>query len=251
MNPYLERADLWQDFHTRFLADMADALATQVRQNYLVHIEDYVFIRELPRELWRPIGRPDIALARRPDAPGGVATATIETGEEVELMVSIDEVTQRYLEIRDRRSREVVTVIELLSPSNKAAGLDREQYLNKRIRILAGAANLVEIDLLRGAPRLPLGEPAPSCDYCVLVSRARRRPKATLFRIGLRDRLPTVAIPLKSEDADAQLDLQAILNRVYDSATYEAEIYATPPEPPLIADDAAWAAQFVPASQNP
>src|SRR5205085_559354 len=82
MNPYLERPDLWQDFHTRFLAEAAEALAAQVRQNYLVHIEDHVFIRELPRELWRPLGRPDISLARRPDAQGGTALATIETGEE-------------------------------------------------------------------------------------------------------------------------------------------------------------------------
>jgi hypothetical protein len=245
MNPYLERADLWQDFHTRFLADSAEALSPQVRASYLVHIEDHVFSRELPRELWRPIGRPDIAQARRPDAPGRVAAATIEAGEEVELMVTIDEVTQRYLEIRDRRSREVVTIIELLSPSNKALVPDRE-----RIRILAGAANLVEIDLLRGGPRLPLGEPPPICDYCALVSQARRRPKASLSRVRLRDRLPTVPIPLKPEDGDAQLDLQAILNRVYDAGTYEAEIYATPPEPPLNADDAAWAAQFVTASQN-
>src|SRR5262245_51254599 len=108
MNPYLERADLWQDFHTRFLAGIAEALGPQVRSNYLVHIEDHVFIHELPRELWRPLGRPDVALARRPDAGGGVAAPVIEAGDEVELMIPIDEVTQRYLEIRDRRNREVV-----------------------------------------------------------------------------------------------------------------------------------------------
>ena len=34
---------------------------------------------------------------------------------------------ESFLEIRDRRSREVITVIELLSPTNKRSGPDREQ----------------------------------------------------------------------------------------------------------------------------
>jgi hypothetical protein len=32
-----------------------------------------------------------------------------------------------YVEIRDRRDRELVTVVELLSPANKNPGPDREQ----------------------------------------------------------------------------------------------------------------------------
>jgi hypothetical protein len=248
MNPYLERADEWQNFHTRFLTGMAEALTPQVRRNYLVHVEDHVFVHEMPRDRWRSIGRPDVTLAHRPDAGAGLAAPALETGDEVELFITHDEVPQHYLEIRDRRSRDVVTVIELLSPSNKATGADREQYLKKRDRTLLSGAHLVEIDLLRGGPRLPIEEgPPPACDYYVLVSRAHRRPKAWLRRVGLRERLPTIPIPLRPEDGDAQIDLQAVLDRVYDAGTFEAEIYDAPPEPPLSPDAAAWAAQFVPA----
>lgn len=247
MNPYLERTDLWQDVHTSFLAYARESLANQIRERYVVHIEDHVFIRELPKELWRPLGRPDIAIARRPDSDGGVATAPVDVGEEFEMKVTIDEVTQRYLEIRDRRSREVVTVIELLSPSNKAPGLDHEQYANKRLCFLVGAANFVEIDLLRGGVRPYLGDQPIDCDYYALVSRVKRRPMATILRVKLRDRLPVVPIPLKPGDTEAKLDLQSLLHQVYDSGTYEAEIYESPPEPPLSPEDAAWAAQFVPA----
>ena len=56
---------------------------------------------------------------------------------------------QRYLEIRDRRDRELVAVVELLSPVNKKSGPYRAQYLTKRSEILASPAHLVEIDLLR------------------------------------------------------------------------------------------------------
>jgi hypothetical protein len=37
-----------------------------------------------------------------------------------------------------------------------------------------------------------------------------------------------------------------ILDRVYDAAGYEDYLYTGLPQPPLRADDATWAAQFVP-----
>ena len=67
-----------------------------------------------------------------------------------------------YVEIRDRRDRELVTVIELLSPANKYMGLDRGQYLAKRVELLNGPVHLVEIDLLRGGPPLPAAD-RPDC----------------------------------------------------------------------------------------
>jgi Protein of unknown function (DUF4058) len=60
-----------------------------------------------------------------------------------------------FLEIRDRENRELITVIELLSPSNKRPGPDREQYLAKRREYLHSSAHLVEIDLLRGWKPMP------------------------------------------------------------------------------------------------
>src|SRR6202011_1559181 len=100
-----------------------------------------------------------------------------------------------FLEVRDRQGRELVAVIELLSPSNKRPGEDREQYLAKRRELLRSPAHLVEIDLLRGGPPMPL-EDRPVCDYSVLVSRAERRPVAAFWPLRLRDRLPVIPIPL-------------------------------------------------------
>src|SRR5580692_10620329 len=54
-----------------------------------------------------------------------------------------------HLQIIDRESREVVTVIELLSPTNKRPGEHRAQYLAKRSAVRHSNAHLVEIDLLR------------------------------------------------------------------------------------------------------
>src|SRR5260370_23338771 len=106
-----------------------------------------------------------------------------------------------FIQIRDRQTRDVVTVVELLSPSNKRPGPDREQYLAKRRRLFASWVNLVEIDLLRAGPRLPLEELRP-CDYYALVSRYGDRPKAGLWPVQLREPLPVIPIPLRDPYPD-------------------------------------------------
>ncbi|HUY33752.1 MAG TPA: DUF4058 family protein [Pirellulales bacterium] len=63
---------------------------------------------------------------------------------------------------------------------------------------------------------------------------------------GLRERLPVVGVPLAAPDPHVELDLQAILDRVYDEAGYGRYIYDESPEPALSQDDATWAATHVP-----
>jgi hypothetical protein len=132
----------------------------------------------------------------------------------------------------------------LLSPSNKTS--DREQYLAKRRQFLASQVHLVELDLVRGGPRLPL-QNLPKCDYYAIVSRAEERPRVGLWPLRLRDRLPVIPIPLRSHEPEARLDLQEVLHLVYDAAAYEDYIYKGEPEPRLRPADAKWARQFVPA----
>jgi hypothetical protein len=150
-----------------------------------------------------------------------------------------------FLEIRDRGNRQLVTVLELLSPSNKRPGPDRAQYLAKRQQLLASSVHLVELDLLRGGPRLPI-EYLPSCDYCVMVSRYEDRPQVGLWPLGLRDTLPTIPVPLLAQER-ATLDLQSALHQVYDAAGYEDYLYAHTPTPPLQGADAEWAKELLAA----
>ena len=107
-----------------------------------------------------------------------------------------------------------------------------------------GEVEPVELDLLRGGPRLPVDGLA-TCDYCVLVSRSEERPKVGLWPIGLRDRLPVIPIPLRVPDPDVRLDLQVALHRVYDAAKYAKRIYRGTPQPPLSPEDQAWAREIL------
>ena len=244
MNPYLEQTAQWQDFHTEFLTTIRRALTPQVGANYIVQLEEHVYIHDMAAETRIPVGRGDVTVARsRLIDHGGPATGVLDAPAEVELPEQ-DEERIRFLEIRDRRGRELIAVIELLSPSNKRSGEDRELYLAKRREILRSPAHLVEIDLLRGWPPMPVRS-RPACDYSVMVSRAERRPKAGFWAIKLRERLPVIPVPLRVEDGDVRIDLQAALNSAYDAAAYERYIYEGTPEPVLPAEDATWAAQLL------
>lgn len=251
MNPYLEQEDVWHDFHERFCPACADWLMPQIRPKYVARIDESVYLHELPAGERRPIGRPDVTIAhaRRNELATGVAV--VEAPAVGWLPVAVDEERLSYLEIRDRATRRVVTAIELLSPSNKATGPNREQYLLKRRRLLLSDAHLVEIDLLRGGLRPPI-EALPPCDYVVMVSRAEARPQVELWPLRLTDPLPMLPIPLLAGDADARLDLKALLDRIHDAAGYEDDIYQGVPVPPLSAEQNVWAQPFIPRrSDNP
>lgn len=210
MNPYLEQPDDWLDFHKTFLIKLREQVVQQLRPRYIARVE-----RRFQSEV-----------------PGDESS-----GDDRHRWIC--------LEVRDRLGGEVVTTIELLSPSNKATGPDRDVYWAKVRRVLRSSANFVEIDLLRGGPRMSWGD-LPKCDYYALVSRPETRPQADIWPIGLRDRLPEIPIPVRPGEPGARVDLQALLHRVYDGAGFEDSIYTTEPEPRLAPADAAWAAQFRP-----
>jgi hypothetical protein len=248
MNPYLEQDDVWHDFHEDFLPRLREQLADQLGAHYIVKIDEHVYIHEPPAEERTFLGRSDVFVGwRRPSPEQGAATATIPTTAPAQVVLpTVDVERLSFLEIRDRRDRRVVTVIEVLSPTNKYSGTDREQYLGKRGHYLSSSVHLVEIDLLRGGPRMPFVGAIPECDYYAMVSRMETRPRADFWPIRLRDPLPIIPIPVREPDPDVQLDLAAALHRVYDAARYANYIYQGTPQPGLRAEDAAWAQQFLP-----
>ncbi len=131
----------------------------------------------------------------------------------------------------------------MLSPTNKRGpeSEGRRQYLARRGHVLHSTAHLVELDLLRGGHRVPMLRPLPPADYYAIVGRADRRPQCEVWPIGLRDRLPTIAVPLRG-DEQVELDLQGVLDVAYDRAGWaEAVSRAADPTPPLGDEDLAWA----------
>lgn len=253
MNPYFESYD-FQEFHAGYLFAIQAAINRLLPPGYRAKYESEVVIREPSadeRRAWAK--RADVAVeadgSRGPGAPaatGGpaitqtnVVTATLPPPEEEE--------TKRWLTVVSRDEGRVVTHLELLSPSNK--GKDRVVYVQKRGLLLRSEANFIELDLLRAGPRLPV-EGVPDRPFYAMVSRPDERPRATVWSFGLRDRMPTIPVPLAEGDADVPLDLQAALDDAYDRVLYDRDprLYAGAPDPPLSAEDAAWAADLLAAA---
>ncbi len=238
MNPYLEQDYDWNDFHTEFNVKLRDILTAQVSPKYFVKVEMRLLVHEFSARERRFFGIGDVGVSSRRD---GDAHGAAVLDAPLHLQLPAVEITkQRFLEIRDARSRRLVTVIELLSPSNKMAGADRDAYLAKRAELLRSQSHFVEIDLLRGGKK-PGPPKLPKCDYYALVSRYQDRPTVAVWPFGLRDPLPAISIPLSAPDPDVSVNLKNVLDRTYDDARFGDHIYEERPDPPLSAKDAKWA----------
>lgn len=247
MDPYLEEPSLWLDVHARLVGISGEFLGRSLRPNYLVRIEQRVYISD-ENDPGRLVMIPDLRIAIPPARegpaflPGG--DAVVDVAEPIEAITLIEEeIRDSYIEIVDRVDRSVVTVIEILSPTNKMSGSKgRESYEWKREAILRSPTHLVGIDLLRRGLPIPVYGGIPEHEYLVHVSRASRRPGATLWPIRISQRLPAIRIPLKTDDENIALDLQEVLTAAYDRAGYDLEIdYLREPVPALEGEWKAWA----------
>jgi hypothetical protein len=250
MNPYLEQSHVWRGFHTSFLVQFVAALTPRIGNRYFVELEESLYIDPTGDEP-RLFAVADTAVADSEDVESNAATTTATAIVAAPVTVTVPGVTKkkmRRLVIRDSQSQVAITVIEVLSPSNKMPGSDRDKYLEKRGEILTSATHFVELDLLRGGKRMPIRTLPDDCDYYALVSRAWQRPNMGLWPVKLRDPLPAIPIPLRRGEPEPLIELKPILDRTYDEAGYVRRIYRTPPESPLSPADAEWAKAFVPTT---
>ena len=255
MDPYLEQPTFWSSFHSRLIVALADALAPQLRPRYYVEVETRTYT-DTPDGGELLVGIPDaVVLAGRPtpansEPRGGTRGGMIAVQplpQQVTLPIPT-ETKERYLEIREVGSDAVITVIEVLLPKNKRLGQGRTFYENKRQQILASGSHLVEIDLLRGDAPLPMQGVVQLADYHILVSRSEQRPQADLYAVTVRDRLPNFPLPLKEPEEAVLVDLSAIVQGVYDRASYDLRIdYTQLPPPPAFSEaDQAWMREQLP-----
>lgn len=271
MDPYLEAADTWPDFH--------DALANEIRVELNKVLPAPYYARLQKRSelgLVRKGGTPhrivpDLSVLRRAlhePAPAWEIGSTsaysvlprLEATPGIDIRVRTDFIQHHFVEIRDaRRDHQVVTVIEIVSPSNKMPGPDRRSYEVKQAEVLSSDTNLIEIDLLRSGRRLlPHPEMVAvvddmNCDYLVILNRNALRQGEwmdyTLYPVDLKEALPCIPVPLAGQDPDVLLDLQIAASRAYQGGAYSRVVdYLAEPEPLLSSEDSAWADQLLRAA---
>jgi hypothetical protein len=244
MNPFFEQR--WRGAHTALITYLRDALQERLPPDLIAGPEEEavtIGAGGTPttyrpdvqvREPWK---LKETAIADpAPKPPSITATEPIR--------VLVDEEVERWLEIRESTGR-LITVLELLSPSNKLESADRDRYVRKRSSFVGAGINFVEIDLVRqGTSLFPqcirnLLQEKAAC-YCVCVFRVERPAEREVYPICLRERLPAIRVPLRPTDPNVVLDLQPLIDQCHERGRYHLLDYQRHPDPPLPSEDAAW-----------
>jgi len=245
MNPYFEQR--WRDAHIMLIAYLRDALQERLPADLVAGAEEAAVAIGLGQDT-QPY-RPDVQVRepwtlKEPAASAAVAAPPPSPTVTDPIRVFLEEEVDRWLEIRDTSGR-LITVLELLSPSNKLESAERDQYRRKRQSFISAGVNLVEIDLVRqGATVFPeairrvLRE--AGAGYGVCVFRAAQPVAYEVYPVRLRDRLPVIRVPLRPSDADGVLDLQPLINQCHERGRYHLLNYGLELEPPLLPEEATW-----------
>ena len=209
MDPYLEQARFWPEFHSHLLNTLFQAVVPGLLERYRARVLERVYTLE--QVLFTSVSR--------------------------------QEHREPYLEIRQRTDHRLVSLIEIVSPANKTSTVGRQQYLDSCTEAQKHKANVIEVDLVLEGQRLHdfSRESLPAWDYSVVVTRAARPEQYELYTATLDKRLPRFRLPLAADDRDNVIDLQAILHRVYDVGDFASRVdYTTNPITHLTADQQSW-----------
>jgi hypothetical protein len=250
MDPYLEQH--WGDVHHNLITFAQGFLNERLPGDLRAQAEERVLIK-LPHDDLACY--PDVRVVERePCGIGGTSVFEDDIAAAKPLEVPfLEPETQGFLTIVESDpERRIITVLEILSPSNKHAGPGRDVYRQKQRDLANAEISLVEIDLLRAGPhvlQVPLPQYPASyrTPYKVCVHRGWKA-NAEIYAVPLRQRLPIIRIPLRASDADVPLDLQALVTQVYRHGRYDDIDYTRPPVPPLQPEDDRWASELLQAA---
>ena len=237
MDPYIEARHLWKGIHTQLIGELSTHLlppllaptyyvdvepSLQVRRDQSV-FPDLQVLTSHPSSIRQPIQK-----------PRGFALPVVEATRVLITLPEIDEEEEESaIFIRDAASEQLVTVIEILSYSNKTKGADKlARYLAKRRDLLKSGVHLVELDLLRWGQRII--NHLPSQPYHIMTTRADEQPEGRVWSFGLSDVIPTTPLPLIEVDEYVPLPLQVAHTTIYQARNFRHRLdYSRDPEPPL------------------
>jgi hypothetical protein len=249
MDPYLEEPGGWAGAHDALIAIMRELLNGQLGPNFIADGGTSVYVLTPDERRWI---YPDVFVIETPAVVAAPATRGAIAAPLRVAVAAPETIEQPHIIIRDRASRQVIAVLELLSPINKVPegvsyarqSSPRADFLRKRRETMQSQTHWLEIDLLRAGERPQ--EARGHGDYYALLRRAGS-DEAEIWPLDLRDPLPTIAVPLSPGYDDVALDLQAALDLLFERYRY-AELLdyttSTPP-PPFIPTDARWIAERV------
>jgi hypothetical protein len=240
MNPWLE--EHWPGVHSLLISCFSMQLSSLLPDDLLARPEEGVNISAEGNSDHH--FRADVAVTeswKDGVPPTWTPEADLEARAAVPTIVQVAPMVERWIEIRDAAGK-LITVIEILSPSNKGVGL--AEYAAKRKVLIASPINVVEIDLLLGGRALfpDVEGPLPTLDqthYLISVKRTGMLHRREIYRPLLQEPLPVIRIPLRPGEKDVCIDLQPLINQVFTAGRYHMLDYTRLPAVPLTSADQA------------
>jgi len=246
MDPYIESSRFGKGFHGSLICEIVADLNAGLPEGFSANAEERVYIAP-----WDRAWVPDLQVVSvvRETPEDRTQTAVLEQPTDHGTVIAHpEEERELFIEIRAGADWEqLVTVIEVLSPSDKRAGdPGRGAYVTKQRDYLESQTNLVEIDLLRGGshtvapPRNQL-QVFGAWDYVITAHRPARRWHFEFWLNRLPQPLPAIKVPLVEGIAPFELNLQSVVDRAYDKGPYRRRVDYRQ-DPPVAFDEAtaAW-----------
>src|SRR4051812_14385623 len=164
MDPYLEEETLWPEFQHHLVLCLYQIVLPGLVDRYRARVGQRCYVTE--QALFTSIIR--------------------------------QEHKEDFIELRQRADGKLVTLIDIVSPTNRTTNAGRQAYLDTRKEARAGGASLVEIDLvLQGQPMLDYSrDNLPEWDYAVTVTRSTQPERHEIYTATLQKRLPRFKMPL-------------------------------------------------------
>jgi len=209
MDPYLETEKIWPVFQHHLVACLYQTLLPGLVDRYRARVSQ-----------------------RKYTAEQALFTSIIREDHEEE-----------FIEIRQRSDSRLITLVDIVSPTNKTTLSGRQAYLDKRREAKTTNANLVEIDLvMQGQAMLDYSRDGlPDWDHAVTVTRATQPERYEIYTATLRKKLPKFRLPLAGDDRDTVVDLQSTFNRCFDQGNFAAQIdYLRDPQTKITDEDRRW-----------
>ena len=244
LHSYWQAQGGWNNFHNPHIAQLARTMLPLLwTMGYDVEIEDSVQIRRADETNRSP--RSDLSIVARPErVPVQVRNTSLQ-GEIVPLVAILEELPDtekpyQALSIVGNKdgNRERIAWLELLSPSNKKYGADRDAYLHKRDDVLDSGLIFVELDYLhRTSPMVEVADymrqETHSHPYRIVIMDPHpyvREGLASLNQFDVNQKIPTTTIPLLDDDS-VEVDFDLPYQQQYMDLLYGLKIvdYTTLP----------------------
>jgi len=224
----LAQTAIWPSFHSQHIAHIVDFLNELLPDHYLALGEQSLQTRDLDMggaiEVRRPV--PDVSIYRRGEATGELAVAIFTPTWEGRVVDVFEPIPQpKAAIIRELLPQgklgDIVTRIELLSPSNKPGGANYTSYVAKRVEAIETGVPLVEIDYLHESRsvilQLPVYPQRNAYPYAMIVSDPRPNwadGKVRVYGFGVRDAIRSFPLPL-AHDENLVLDLNPVYHHTF------------------------------------